>query len=73
MVCPPLSRVIGVIGLSATYGTPYPRVGCTTLMVTRFTKYDHVMGKRYTVEGYPYCRAHLARLARDTRAVNKGV
>ncbi|BCU68728.1 hypothetical protein KN1_00250 [Stygiolobus caldivivus] len=37
---------------------------------------NHVVGKEYTytVESYhSYCRAHLARLARDTRAVNRDV
>ena len=33
---------------------------------------NHVSSKKYTVESYnSYCRAHLARLARDTRAVNR--
>ena len=33
---------------------------------------NHVASKKYTVESYnSYCRAHLARLARDTRAVNR--
>jgi IS1 family transposase len=33
---------------------------------------NHVASKKYTVESYnSYCRAHLAKLARDTRAVNR--
>jgi insertion element IS1 protein InsB len=33
---------------------------------------NHVASKKYTVESYnSYCGAHLARLARDTRAVNR--
>jgi len=33
---------------------------------------NHVASKKYTVESYnSYCRSHLARLARDTRAVNR--
>ncbi|QXJ35584.1 hypothetical protein J5U22_02131 [Saccharolobus shibatae] len=31
---------------------------------------NHIASKKYTVESYnSYCRAHLARLARDTRLI----